>query len=403
MKRFLYFAQDKQRKKVKGMVEASSEKKAVTILRERGLFISSLKPAEKKFDLNNFLAQFSRVSGREVVTFTRVLGTMVRTGLSLTSALDSLMTEATNIKFKTTIEDINKKIQGGSSLAAGMKAHRDVFSEFYISLIEAGETAGNLDKVLERLATMLEASEGLKSKIKSAMIYPAIVTVVMFGIGALMMVMVIPKIGEVYEEMGADLPLPTQILVSVSGLFVNFWWLAALIIGGLIFLISRLRKNKQADYFFNNLMMRLPIFGAIKKEGVLALFTRTLGILLQSGVAILRSLQITAKTLGNNIYQEAVLQTAKQVEKGTSLSQPLQASGIFPGIVIQMVVSGEETGTIDESLLKLAAYFDEEVDRKAKNLTSVLEPVMIVIMGAAVAGLAIAVLLPMFNLVNVIR
>lgn len=403
MKRFRYEARDKQGKKVAGIVEAFNERRAVQALHQKGLYVCALKSKEKRVDLDEALAKFGSVSEQEVATFTRVLGTMVRTGLPLTDALGSLMTESGNLKFKRAIEDINKKVQGGSSLVEAMRVYPKIFDELYLSLVEAGETAGNLDKVLERLATMKEASVSLRAKVKSALIYPAIILLVMTGVGALMMVMVIPKIAEVYSEMDAPLPLPTQILISLSDLVRNFWWLLILILPALFFGLSYLRKNRQFDYLFNNLMLKIPIFGALRRESILALFTRTLGTLLKSGVAILQSLKITAKTLGNNAYQRVILKASERVEKGTSLSMPLQTSGLFPVIVTQMVGSGEETGTVDESLMRLADYFDEEVDRKVRNLTSVLEPVLIVIMGAAVAGLAAAVLMPMFNLVNVIK
>lgn len=404
MKKYAYSASGNDGNRAKGMIEAMSTQRAVEILRKRGLYVTSLKEKKQAFDINSLLAQMNSVSGQEMATFTRVLGTMVRTGLPLTDALESLATEMGNLKFKRTIEEVNKKIQGGSSLAAAMETFPDVFSDLYTSLIKVGETSGSLDKVLKRLTIMLERSENLKSKIRSALIYPAVIALVMVAIGALMMIMVIPKIGEVYTEMDAELPLPTKIMVSISDLLINYWWILLFAIPLVFVLFSQMKKkNRRFEFFFNNFILKVPIFGGLQKEGILALFTRTLGILMKSGVSILKALRITAKTLGNNIYQEEIVKASTQVEKGVSLTVPLQGTGLFPGIFLQLVSSGEETGTIDESLLKLADYFDEGVERKVKNLTSVLEPVMIVIMGSAVAGMAIAVLLPMFNLVNVIQ
>jgi type IV pilus assembly protein PilC len=308
-----------------------------------------------------------------------------------------------NPRFIEILSEVLRDVEGGASLSTALSRHKDVFDEIYISLVKTGEAAGNLDKTLNRLAESLEKDREFKGKIKGALLYPVIVAIAMVGVGALMVVVVIPKISAVYEEANAPLPLPTQMLIGLSGFIrgSGVFLLAGLL--GLFVFARFFKKTKQGEALFGDLSFKVPVFGELNRQVAITSFVRTLGVLIGSGIAILDALRLTAGTLGYNIFRRGLEEAASQVEKGLPLSSVLQANKNFPPIVGQMVTVGEETGTLDEILARLSAYFETEAEYQIKNLTTALEPFIIILMGVAVAGLAAAVILPLFNLVNVIK
>jgi type IV pilus assembly protein PilC len=404
MKQFEYKAKGPDGKNVTGLVEGLTVDQAAKTLQERKLMVLDVRE-KKMFTLDALLSGGigKRVSGREVATFTRLLSTMMSTGLPLTDALSNLSVQADNGYFREVLQSVLHDIQSGVSLSTAMARFPKVFDELYVNLVKAGEASGKVDETLGKLADTLESNLDFKSKIKGAMIYPAVVTVAMGAIGIFMITNIIPKIAEVYKEFGAELPGPTRILIGISNILKNYTLIVVIVIALIYYTINILKKNPVSERIINNFMFKMPIFGALDVQVVLALICRTLGTLLGSGVAILDSIRIVSKTVANNHFREGLLEAATYVEKGLPLSQAIKRNPHFPIMITQLVAIGEETGTLDKSLERLAKFYQDGAEQKVKALTTLLEPMMILMMGLMVAGLALAVLLPMFNLVNVIK
>jgi type IV pilus assembly protein PilC len=402
MKVFRYRIVDQGGTRRKGKIEALDARRAAAILRERGYLVIHLAPESKQWQIPG-LEFLKKVSDAERANFTRLLATMISTGLPITLALQNLVDQTENQKFGSAVADILRDVQSGSSLSTAMAKHEEIFSPTYVSLVRTGEESGNLDKTLTRLAENLEREREFKSKLKGAMIYPVIVLTAMVGVAILMMVMVVPKIAAVYEEANAALPLPTQILIAMSKVVTRGWLPGLIILVGVVMILRALKQTAQGEEFFNELAFKLPVLGRLNRQVILTRLTRTLGILIGSGVAIIDAIKLTAQALGKNSYQDRLLEVSTAVEQGFPLSESLLRDEAFPPIVSQMIAVGEDTGTMDEVLERLASFFETETEYALKNLTAALEPLIIVIMGIGVTGLAAAIILPLFNLVNVIR
>jgi type IV pilus assembly protein PilC len=387
----------------KGRLEATNDKEVVTILHDNGLIPIEIKKDQKFADLGAIISKFQGVSGREIATFTRMLATMISSGLTLTAALRNLGAQTSNEKLRRAIDDLVKRISGGASFSDSLSFHKDVFDNLYISLAKAGEASGKLEDTLVKLAETLEVREDFSGKVRGAMVYPAIMVVMMGVIAVVMMIFVIPKITQVYVEFGADLPLPTKILVFISNMMINYWFLLIPIIGGLTFVPKLLKSNLRTKHFYNNMVFKIPVLGKLQEEVLLTIFCRTFGNLIGSGVPISQVLKISAEVLGENDFSDVIMACREKIEKGFVLSESLKKFAIFPSMLTQMVAMGEETGKLDEAMNRLSGYFAELADRRAKTLTSAMEPILIIILGIGVAGLALAILLPLFNLVNVIK
>jgi len=400
--KYNYKAKDSTGKTKSGVVEAINPQQAVKALQDNKLLVIELNE-KKEWKLNILGNSVNKVSAQDIAQFTRLLATMLNTGLPLTEALGNLAVQSTNEKFKDVIKSLLVDVQGGQTMSISMSRFPDIFNNLYLSLVKAGETSGKVDDALAKLADTLESQIEFKAKIKGALLYPLIIVVAMTGIGILMITTVIPKIADVYKEFGAELPLPTRILMSFANFLTNYTIIALLIIAVVIFVWNTLRKNKATDLLISNALLNFPIFGPMSQESELAILNRTLATLVGAGVGIVDSLKVTCGTLGNNYFREGLTQAASDVQKGIPLSQSLRGVPEFPIMVSQLISIGEETGTLDQSLMRLADFFQNSAERKVKTLTTALEPMLILIMGTAVGGLAIAVLLPMFNLVNVIK
>jgi type IV pilus assembly protein PilC len=357
---------------------------------------------KSSFSLDNILPFRKTVSDQDIASFTRHLSTMLETGLPLTDALADLESQP-NQKFSEVVTNIRKEVMGGSSLSAAMEKYPKIFKPMYLSMVKAGEASGQVDKSLGRLADTLEKAIEFKAKVKGALIYPIIVVIAMIGVGTLMMIFVIPTLSEVYKSFDAELPLPTRILIGISDFTRNYWYLTIMAAVAAILGFRAVKQTKSGEYAINNLILNLPVFGELNREVIFATLTRTMGTLVGAGIAIMEAIRISKEVIGNNIYKETMDEAARQVEKGFPFSLALRNAELYPPIFSQMVAIGEETGTMDKSLERLANFFEGNAERKIKNLTTALEPVLIIILGIAVAGLAIAILLPMFNLVNVIK
>ncbi len=396
MRKFRYRAKTPEGKLVKGLVEANTSKGAVTVLRSKNLIVIELTELGKSF-LSSALVVFQRVKTDDVVNFTRQLATMIGAGLPLTEALSSLQAQAKPV-FAKVLSEVLNDVRGGSSLHDSLSKHSKVFSSIYLALVKSGEAAGLLDEVLKKLADNLEKERNFTSRVKSAMIYPVIVVSAMIIVGFLMMVLVIPKLLEMYKEMGADLPLPTQILISLTSFLSSFWWL--FVFGGAAFFWGFLlwKKTPQGKRSIDAFWFKIPLIGKLKEKVILTSLTRTLSMLIATGVSIIEALEIVASASGNVIFEEAIRKSAKEVEKGAPLADCFGRYEFFPPIVSQMVAVGEETGKLDEVLKRVSIHFEEESDIAIKGLTSAIEPIMIVLLGIGVGFLVIAIILPIYNL-----
>lgn len=394
-----YKAKDAQGNSVKGVVEAQDEKGARSTLKKKNLVVYSLSPVRDNplTALNNFFS--NRVTGNDVTNFTRQLSIMVTAGLNLDSAL-SILQKQSSPAFAVIINDILASVQGGSSLADALAKHPSQFSRVYIALVKAGETAGVLDQILLRLADNLEKQREFKGQIKGAMVYPIIVVLGMVVVGVLMMVMVIPKLLSMYKDFDAELPLPTKIIMSISDFMVMFWWagLIGIILG--IYALRAYRKTRIGRKQMDRMVLQIPLIGRIIKQFTLTEISRTLGLLSSAGISIVDSINIVADSAGNLVYEDILKEGANSVEKGLPLSGTLSQYEEFPPVVIQMVSVGEETGKLDEILIKLSRYFEMESDQTVKGLTTAIEPLIMIVLGIGVAFLIISIILPMYSLTS---
>ena len=400
MEVFSYKAKNQQGRTVFGSVEAANEKKAVSLLRKKGLLVISLTKKGEGVSLRKILNKFKRVSFADIVAFTRQLSTMVSAGLPLTDALEILKTQFKNPALARMITHIADDIQAGNSLSEALKKYPQHFSPIYLSLVKAGEASGKINEVLERLSDNLEKQQTFRGKVKGAMIYPTIILVGMGVVIFIMMSFVVPRLTDLYKEFNIKLPLTTQILISVSSFFASFWWLILISVFGAFFLFQSWKKTPLGKKMWDSLMLSLPIFGEINKKLVLVDFSRTLGILVGAGVPILEALKILGSSIGNVLYQEAIEKVAKGIERGFPLGTLLLADSLFPQVLGQMVTVGEETGKLDEALFKISSYFEQESDQAVKGLTTALEPLIMVVLGVGVGFVVMSIILPIYNLVS---
>jgi len=396
LKKYLYQARNSQGKKIKGIVEAPGEKEAAAALRQRGLIIVSLH--ELGTDIFHKLrVLISRATFDDVVNFTRQFSTMVTAGLTLTESL-AILKDQSNPAMAKVIADVLQEVQGGSTLYKALGKHPKVFSKVYLALINSGEAAGVLDEVLRKMADNLEKQRDFRTKVKGAMIYPAIVLIGMVMVAIIMMIFVIPKMLQMYKEFGADLPAATQALIDITEFFRRFWWLllGILIMG--IYGLKLWRQTPLGEEKYDRFKLKIPIWGVLQQKIILSDVTRTLGMLVGAGVSIIEALQIVADTANNVIYENALLKAAGAVEKGLPLAATISRYDFFPPILSQMISVGEETGKLDEVLERVARHFESESEVAVKALTTAIEPLMMIVLGIGVGFLVIAIILPIYNL-----
>ena len=407
MPRYFYTARSLQGEEKSGSLEAKDEHELARILRQEGyLLISASLEKEikkRKFEIPWMGLPFLGVPLREKIIFTRNLQVMVASGISLPRALRTLADQSENRKFKKALLEIEEGVIKGENLSTSLARHPDIFSELFCSLVRVGEEAGTLEEVLKILTQQMEKEADLKSKIKGAMIYPAIIILAMIGIGILMLIMVVPELAKTFEELAIELPPMTKLVIGIGNFLANFWYLIPLIILTLFFFLKVILKTKGGKRAIDSLTLKIPIVSPLIRKTNSALTVRTLGSLIASGVPIVRSLEIVSGTLGNIYYQEAIQEAAEKVRKGGKLSEGLKPyQNIYPLLVIQMIEVGEETGQTSGILVKLAEFFEEEVSTATKNLTSVIEPVLMLIIGAVVGFFAISMIQPMYAMLGAI-
>jgi len=398
MEKFKYKAKDKSGKTTEGLVEASNISQAAKILRERGLLIVTLNKKGENLILQ-VKKSLGRVTVQDKVNFTRQLATMINAGLTITEAL-SILELQTSPALNRLISDVLREVESGVTFAEALEKHGTVFDQIYIALIRSGETAGVLDKILSRLADNLEKQAEFRRKIKGAMVYPIIVIGGMIAVMVVMIIFVIPKLTTIYEEFQADLPNSTKLLIALSKFATHYWWLAIALIGGLVFLGRFLSKNPLFRRQFDEFLFKFPIIGKLRKSMILTEFTRTLGLLVGSGILIVEAIEVTTKSLNSPNYEEKMKEVSKEVEKGLPLATALAKTEIFPPLLPQMVAVGEETGKLDELLGKVSTYFEQETDNAVKGLTTAIEPLIMVVLGVGVGFLMLAIIMPIYNLTS---
>lgn len=382
---------------VKGELEAADEKIARLQLKRRNLQVKRIKEKPKDlFENISFLQP--KVKKKDLVVFTRQFSTMIDAGLPLVQGLSILAAQTANPTFRRILQEVVRDVEGGAGLAEALGRHPKVFNDLYVNLVAAGEVGGILDNILQRLANYIEKAEKLKTRIKSAMTYPMVVVAIAIVVIAVILVFVIPVFEEMFRDFGSALPLPTQLVVDMSR-FVKghiHYILGAMVLMGLLFKLYR--KSKSGKKSTDALALKLPVFGPLLKKVAVANFTRTLGTMISSGVPIIHALEITAKTSGNVVLEEVILEVRSGISEGQSIAEPLSENDIFPSMVIQMISVGEATGALDTMLEKIADFYDDEVDAAVDTLTSMLEPLLMVFLGGAIGGLVISMYLPIFKM-----
>ena len=397
---FQYKARGSDGKIVKGLVDSPNEAIASRLLHEKGLFVIELTRSGGSFSLHSFFDRFQRIGFTEVVNFTRQLATMVVAGLPLPESLTILRAQSTNKLFVTVLQDLEGQIVGGGTLGDALAKYPAYFSNTYVALVRAGESSGTLDQVLTRLADILESQREFQSKVKGAMIYPIIIVIGMTAVVFIMMTVVVPKLTDLYKDFNIDLPTSTRLLMGISSFFVHFWWIMILVGIGGVTLFNRWRKTPEGELIVDTFSLKIPLFGELQKKVMLVEFTRTLGMLIASGIHILEGLQILRESLGNVVFRNAIGQISKKVEKGFPLGDTFFQYEVFPPIVSQMMKVGEETGKLDDTLLKLSKYFQSESENLVKGLTTAIEPIIMVVLGVGVGFIVISVITPIYSLTS---
>ncbi len=388
---FIWEGLDRNNRQVRGEVKAASETVVVTNLRRQGIKISKIK--------RQTFRGGKKVTERDITFFTRQLATMLKAGVPLLQSFDIVARGHSNARFSRLMLDIKSRVEQGSSLSQAFRAHPAQFDTLYCNLIAAGETSGMLDGVLDRLATYKEKILAIKAKIKSALFYPISVIVVAIVVVWVIMIFVIPAFKDVFKSFGADLPGPTLIVIAISDWVVNYWWAVFLIVGGTIFGVAALyRRSEAMRYTVDRLVLKIPVIGQILEKATIARWTRTLQTMFAAGVPLVESLDAVGGASGNLVYVNATKRIQTEVSTGTSLTNSMANTKLFPSMVLQMTQIGEESGSLDNMLGKIADFYEREVDDAVAALSSLLEPIIIVFLGVVIGGLVIAMYLPIFKL-----
>lgn len=387
--------------KRKGKLEAVNEAAAKAQLQKIRIKLNSLKEAPK--DLFENINLFKpKITGKDVVIFTRQLSTMIDAGLPLVQSLEILGEQQENPTFKKVLREIRSDVESGTTFADAMKKHPTTFDNLFCNMIDAGEVGGILDTILSRLADFMEKSMALKKKVKGAMTYPVICLCISFVITAVILIFVVPVFSKMFADFGSALPVPTQIVVDLSESFKSNFVFVAAGIALVIIIFKKIYNTERGRKQIDILVLKAPVFGPLVRKIAVAKFTRTLGTMMKSGVPILDSLTVVGKTAGNKVIEEAVFRVAASISEGRPIAEPLEETGVFPSMVVQMINVGEATGALDTMLEKIADFYDEEVDQAVENMTAMIEPFMMVFLGGLIGGLVIAMYLPIFKLASVV-
>lgn len=386
-----------------GVMEAKSAEEVMQKLRNQAITPSKVKKKSREIRLPK-LPGMGGVSLKDLVVFTRQFSTMIDAGLPLVQCLEILGTQSENKTMKDILLQVKETVEGGATFAEALKKHPKVFDELYVNLVSAGEVGGILDTILNRLATYIEKNMKLRKKVKGAMVYPICIVIVAIVVLGVLLYYVIPVFEKMFEDFGAKQALPgmTQSLIDLSQWMRNYWYVVVSVIVGVPTAIHFFKRWPKGRYLWDKTMLKMPIFGQLLRKVAVARFSRTLGTMVSSGVPILDALNIVAKSAGNKVVEEGILYSREKISEGKTMAEPLAESGVFPGMVVQMIAVGESTGALDQMLGKIADFYDEEVDVAVDALTSLMEPVMLVLLGGMVGYFLIAMYLPIFNLASVV-
>ena len=384
---------------VSGSYKAKSRTDLEKVLRQNKIFVTSI--SKKPTNINIKLG--TGVKKIEISRFTRQFATMIGAGLPMVQCLDILSQQMDSAEFRKIIGEIKESVQAGTTLSEALRKHKKIFDELFVNMVEAGETGGALDTILVRLANYREKADALIRKVKGALVYPIVVSIVAIGVTFAMLKWIVPVFAKMFVNLGAGLPEPTRIVMGISNAINdNFVFIVAGLIGFIV-LFNVIVRTKKGRLYFDTFKLRLPGFGTLIRKSAVARFTRTLGTLLSSGVSILEALDITSKTAGNVVIKNAVRKAMLSIAEGETITGPLKESKVFPPMVTQMISVGEKTGGLDEMLSKIADFYDEEVDAAVSALTSLIEPIVIVFMGVMIGGIMIAMYMPMFDIIGQIK
>lgn len=384
----------------KGQLDVPSKAEVSSYLRKNRLMLVSVREAPKQIKLG---LPRGGVKTRDLVIFTRQFATMINAGLPLVQSLNILAQQTENKAFVEIIKAVVYDVESGNTLADAFRKHPKAFSDLYVNMVAAGEAGGILDTILLRLATFLEKNDALVRKVKGAMVYPAVILSVAAIAIAILLVFVIPVFQNMFASVNLALPLPTRIVIGLSDFLIGNWWVVLGLLGGAAFGIRRYYGTENGRKTIDRALLAAPVLGDLLRKSAVSRFTRTLGTLISSGVSILDGLEITAKTAGNMVIQEAVMASRQSIAGGETIAGPLDKSKVFPPMVISMIAVGEQTGGLDEMLSKIADFYDQEVDVAVSALLSLMEPVMIVVLGVIVGGMVVAMYLPIFDMMNTVQ
>lgn len=400
MKKFDYEARDQATNKIiKSSIQADSETAAARLLIKQGFI-----PLDVKEQNNDgFFAKLTgRISTKDKVVFTRQLATLIGAGLPLSQSLHTVMEQTENKKLQSVIQEISASVEGGRSLSDSFAKHPTVFSEVFIALISAGELSGTLDESLQRVANQQEKDAAIAGKIKGALTYPVIVLFVIFGVLIFMLVTVVPQVEKLYDDLDKNLPFLTQLMVDAASFLTTFWWLAIIILGVGVFFFMQFLKTENGIRFSDTFKLKVPLFGGLFRKLYMARLARTGQTLLSTGVSMLEMLKVTSRAVNNTLIAEAILRAADKVQGGKALSTALEPEQIIAPLVPQMIKIGEQSGRIDEMMGKVAQVFEDELDDQIRTISTLIEPILMVVLAVVAGGMVGAILLPIYSLVNTI-
>jgi type IV pilus assembly protein PilC len=392
---FEWEGRDRNGKQVRGETRAAGENQVQAALRRQGVSPTKVKKRRMRSG--------AKIKPKDIAIFTRQLATMMKAGVPLLQAFDIVGRGNSNASVTKLLNDVRTDVETGTSLSAAFRKYPLYFDTLYCNLVEAGEQAGILESLLDRLAVYMEKTEAIKSKIKSALMYPISVVVVAFVVVTVIMIFVIPAFKEVFTSFGADLPAPTLFVIAMSEFFVKYWWLIFSVVGGgLYFFMQAWRRNEKVQHFMDRVMLKLPVFGDLVFKSVIARWTRTLATMFAAGVPLVEALDSVGGASGNSVYALATVKIQQEVSTGTSLTAAMTNANVFPSMVLQMTAIGEESGSIDHMLGKAADFYEAEVDDMVAGLSSLMEPIIIVLLGGIIGGIVVSMYLPIFKLGSVV-
>ncbi len=394
---FTFSGKNEAGQKITGERTAANKQSLTSQLRRERITPGPIREKGKEFAMPSL--GMNKVKTKDIAIFFRQFSVMIDAGLPLVQCLEILAANQENPAFQKTLTSVRTTVEGGATLANAMKLHPKIFDDLTTNMIEAGETGGILDIILQRLAIYIEKAVKLRAAVKSALIYPVSVVSLAFLIVGALLKWVVPIFANLFIGLGVALPLPTRIVMGLSAFVGTFWWFFIVGVVGLIFGMKQIRKNPRGRYYFDYTLLKLPILGVLLRKIAVARFTRTLGTLITSGVPILEGLSITAKTSGNAVLEEALMRVRKAIEEGRTIVDPLRESGVFPNMVTQMIGVGEATGAMDAMLQKIADFYEDEVDSATKDMLAMLEPVIIGLLGVMIGGIVISLYMPLFSMI----